>query len=269
MATPFVKMHGLGNDFVVFDARAQALPVLSNGVVRRLADRHTGIGCDQLIVVEPALNGGDARMRIFNSDGGEVEACGNAARCVAQLIGRARVETAGGTIEVAPDDDGATVDMGVPRFDWDVIPLAYAVDTLDLPVGWDALERPSAVNVGNPHVVFFVDDLDAVPLATLGPRIEVDPLFPERINVNVAQLIGPDRLRLKVWERGVGLTRACGTGACATAVSAMRRGLTGRKVEVELPGGMLGVEWRADGHVLMTGPAATAFRGEVDLAAFA
>ena len=269
MATPFVKMHGLGNDFVVFDARARALPALSSDVVRRIADRHTGIGCDQLIVVEPARDGGDVRMLIFNADGGEVEACGNASRCVAQLVGRARVETAGGLIEVAPDGDGATVDMGVPRFDWNAVPLAYAMDTLDMPVGWDSLERPSAVNVGNPHLVFFVDDIAAHPLSILGPRIENDPLFPERINVNVAQLITPDRLRLQVWERGTGLTQACGTGACATAVSAMRRGLTGRKVVVELPGGALEIEWRDDGHIAMIGPAATAFRGEVDLDAFA
>jgi diaminopimelate epimerase len=269
MATPFVKMHGLGNDFVVFDARSRALPELSSDVVRRLADRHTGIGCDQLIVVEPARNGGDARMRIFNSDGSEVEACGNASRCVAQLLGPARVETAGGLIEMAPDGDGATVDMGTPRFEWDAIPLAYPIDTLDMPVGWDSLERPSAVNVGNPHVVFFVDDIDVHPLSVLGPRIETDPLFPERINVNVAQLVAPDRVRLQVWERGAGLTRACGTGACATAVAAMRRGLTGRKVAIELPGGTLTIEWRADDHIAMTGPAATAYRGEVELDVYA
>ena len=269
MATPFVKMHGLGNDFVVFDARAHALPALSTEMVRRLADRHTGIGCDQLIVVEPARDGGDVRMLIFNADGSEVEACGNASRCVAQLVGRARVETAGGLIEVAPDGGGATVDMGTPRFDWDAIPLAYPMDTLDMPVGWDSLERPSAINVGNPHVVFFVEDIAALPLSILGPQIENDPLFPERVNVNFAQLIGPDRLRLQVWERGAGLTQACGTGACATAISAMRRGLTGRKVQVELPGGTLDIEWRADDHIAMTGPAATAFRGEVDLGALA
>jgi diaminopimelate epimerase len=143
------------------------------------------------------------------------------------------------------------------------------MDTLDMPVGWDSLERPAAANVGNPHVVFFVDEIDAHPLSVLGPRIETDPLFPERINVNVAQLIGPDRLRLQVWERGAGLTRACGTGACATAVSAMRRGLTGRKVTVELAGGVLAIEWRVDDHNMMTGPATTSFRGEVDLDAFA
>lgn len=269
MATPFVKMHGLGNDFVVFDARAQALPAMGDGLAARLADRHTGIGCDQLIVIEPPRAGGDARMLIFNSDGGEVESCGNASRCVAQLLGRARVETAGGMIEVAPEGDGATVDMGRPRFDWDAIPLAYAMDTRTMPVGWSGLDKPSAVNVGNPHVVFFVDDLDAVALATLGPQIEHDALFPERVNVNVAQLIGPDHLRLKVWERGAGLTRACGTGACATAIAAMRRGLTGRKVRVALPGGTIDIEWRADDHIAMTGPAATSFRGEVDLDAYA
>ena len=268
MATPFVKMHGLGNDFVVFDARAQGLPAMGGGLAARLADRHTGIGCDQLIVIDKPLNGGDARMLIFNSDGGEVESCGNASRCVAQLLGHAKVETAGGLIEVTPQGDGATVDMGEPRFDWDAIPLAYAMDTRDMPVGWEGLEAPSAVNVGNPHVIFFVDDFDAVPLATIGPQIEHDALFPERVNVNVAQLIGPDRMRLKVWERGAGLTRACGTGACATAIAAMRRGLTGRKVQVELPGGTLGIEWRADNHIAMTGPAATSFRGEVDLDAY-
>jgi diaminopimelate epimerase len=268
MATPFVKMHGLGNDFVVFDARAQALPAMAGGLVARLADRRTGIGCDQLIVIEPATQGGDARMRIFNADGGEVEACGNASRCVAQLLGAARVETAGGLLEMRPEGDGATVELPAPRFDWDAIPLAYAMDTRDMPVGWDGLEAPSAVNVGNPHVVFFVDDLDAVPLETLGPRIEQDPLFPERVNVNVAQLAGPDRLRLQVWERGVGLTRACGTGACATAIAAMRRGLVGRRATVEMAGGRLDIEWRADGRIAMTGPAATSFRGEVDLDAY-
>lgn len=269
MATPFVKMHGLGNDFVVFDARAQRLPAMGGGLAARLADRHTGIGCDQLIIIDKPLNGGDARMLIFNSDGGEVESCGNASRCVAQLLGHAKVETAGGLIELAPHGDGATVDMGEPRFDWDAIPLAYAMDTRDMPVAWEGLDAPSAVNVGNPHVIFFVDDVDAVPLAQLGPQIEHDALFPERVNVNVAQLIGPDHLRLKVWERGAGLTRACGTGACATAIAAMRRGLTGRKVQVELPGGTLGIEWRADNHIAMTGPAATSFRGEVDLDAYA
>jgi diaminopimelate epimerase len=269
MATPFVKMHGLGNDFVVFDARAQTLPAMGNGLAARLADRHTGIGCDQLIVIEAAENGGDARMRIYNADGGEVEACGNASRCVAQLLGPSKVETAGGVVEMNPAGDGATVILPAPRFDWDAIPLAYAMDTRDMPVGWDELNAPSAVNVGNPHVVFFVDEVDAVPLTTLGPQIETDPLFPDRVNVNVAQIVAPDRIRLQVWERGVGLTRACGTGACATAVAAMRRGLVGRTATVDMAGGRLIIEWREDGAIAMTGPATTAFRGEVDLDTFA
>lgn len=269
MATPFLKMHGLGNDFVVFDARQQGIE-LSPDQVRRLADRNTGIGCDQLVVIEPPRSGGDAFMRIWNSDGGEVAACGNATRCVAQLLGsHARIETLAGFLEADADAAGATVDMGRPAFEWDAIPLAYAMDTLEMPVGWDSLERPSAVSIGNPHAVFFVDDLEAVPLSVLGPRVETDPLFPEAVNVNVAQVIGRDSIRLKVWERGAGLTLACGTGACATAVAAMRRGLVDRTVSVELPGGRLRIEWDARGHIRMTGPAATSFRGEVDLDAYA
>ena len=269
MATPFIKMHGLGNDFVVFDARAHPL-ALSGDVVRRLADRHTGIGCDQLIVVEPARDGtADAYMRIWNADGSEVAACGNATRCVAQLLGgKAVIETAAGLLQAEQAGTGATVDMGRPHFEWDAIPLGYAMDTLKMPVGWDSLEAPTAVNVGNPHVVFFVDRLEDVPLSVLGPRIETDPLFPERVNVNVAQIVAPDRIRLAVWERGAGLTRACGTGACATALAAMRRGLVGRTVVVEQAGGPLTIEWRPTGHVCMTGPASTAFRGEVELEAY-
>ena len=267
MEIPFLKMHGLGNDFVVFDARQSPL-LLTADQVRGLADRRTGIGCDQLIVIE-AAQGADARMRIWNADGGEVESCGNASRCVAQVIGcKASVLTDGGRIELLPNGDGATVDMGPPRFDWDAVPLAYAMDTRDMPVGWDLLQRPGAVNVGNPHVVFFVGDLEAVPLAELGPVIETDPLFPARVNVNVATVTARDHLRLKVWERGVGLTRACGTGACATAVVAMRRGLVDRSVAVELPGGSLRIDWRADGHIEMSGPAATSFRGMVDIGAY-
>jgi diaminopimelate epimerase len=260
----FLKMHGLGNDFVVFDARSAPL-ALTGGQVRALADRHTGIGCDQLIVVEASPTA-DARMRIWNADGGEVESCGNASRCVALLLGQpAKVETGGGLIHLTPGDAAATVDMGAPRFDWDAIPLAYAMDTLTLPVGWDDLTAPTAVNVGNPHVIFFAPDTDAVPLDALGPQIEHDPLFPERINVNVATVESRARLRLRVWERGVGLTRACGTGACATAVGAMRRGLVDRRVTVALPGGELVIEWAADNHIRMTGPATLAFRGEVEL----
>ena len=263
MRIDFVKMHGLGNDFVVLDGRTTALPTLASAAVRRLADRHEGIGCDQLIVLEPADSDAfDLRMRIFNADGGEVESCGNASRAVALLIGqRARVETAGGIIEVNPQEGGASVDMGTPRFEWEAIPLAYAMDTLAMPVAWDELTAPSAVNVGNPHVVFFVADCDAVPLDLLGPEIESDPLFPERVNVNVATVESRDHIRLRVWERGAGLTRACGTGACASAIAAMRRGLVEKQVTVALPGGELAIGWGEDGRIAMTGPATESFRG--------
>ena len=265
---PFVKMHGLGNDFVVLDARADPLPAIDARLAAALANRHTGIGCDQLILLEPSAIA-DLKMRIFNADGSEVEACGNATRAVGLLHGAAaRIETAGGIVSAAPDAAGIAVDMGVPRFAWDAIPLAYALDTLALPVGWEALETPVAVNVGNPHAVFFVDDCDAVDLARLGPLIEHDPLFSERINVNVATVTSRDAIRLRVWERGAGLTLACGTGACATAVAAMRRGLTGRTVTVTLPGGPLRIDWGEDQRITMTGPASESFRGSFDPAAY-
>ncbi len=268
MRIPFVKMHGLGNDFIVLDARVDALPEMTSAIARALADRREGIGCDQLVLLEPSA--AEAfRMRFFNSDGGEVEACGNASRAVALLHGKAaRVETAGGAIMLEPAGSGATVDMGHPRFEWDAIPLAYAMDTAQMPVGWPsddgALETPIAVNVGNPHVVFFVEDADAIDLATLGPLIEHDPLFPEAINVNVASMIGKDHLRLNVWERGAGLTRACGTGACASAVAAIQRGLAGHRVTVTLPGGDLVIEWAPGETIRMTGPATESYRGSFE-----
>jgi diaminopimelate epimerase len=268
MTRPFLKMHGLGNDFVVFDARRDPLS-LTAAQVRAIADRHTGVGCDQLIVIERS-DRADALMRIWNADGGEVEACGNASRCVAQVIGaNAVIETVAGLIEGTATANGASIDMGAPRFGWDEIPLAYAMDTLHMPVGWETLENPVAVNVGNPHVVFFVPDTDAIDLERLGPIIEHDPLFPARINVNAASIASREHIRLRVWERGVGLTRACGTGACATATAAMRRGLVGRTVTVTLPGGDLSIAWRDDNHIVMTGPATTAFTGEIDLEAYA
>lgn len=268
MRVPFRKMHGLGNDFVVIDTREASLPAGLAMTGRRaaaLADRNTGIGCDQLIVLEPSTQA-DVRMRIFNPDGGEVEACGNASRAVGLLLagergGSTRIETLGGLLQAEAGSGGVTVDMGTARFDWAAIPLAYPMDTLHLPVGWEDLADPVAVNVGNPHVVFFVPDSDAVDLARLGPLIEHDPLFPARINVNVATLVAPDHLRLRVWERGAGLTRACGTGACATAIAAMRRRLVGRTVRVDLPGGPLTIAWDASDRILMTGPATTSFTG--------
>lgn len=268
MGVAFHKMHGLGNDFVIVDARRQPVSV-SGHALRALADRRTGIGFDQFIVIEPS-DAADARMRIFNADGGEVEACGNAARCVAALIGRdARIETLGGLLDTRLNGSSATIDMGHPRFAWETIPLAYAMDTRDMPVAWDELQRPAAVNVGNPHVVFFVADCDAVDLATLGPRIETDALFPERINVNVATLVDRHRIRLRVWERGAGLTLACGTGACATAAVAIRMGMADSPVAVTLPGGRLDIAWTPGTTLSMTGPAAHVFTGELPAAMLA
>lgn len=269
----FHKMHGLGNDFVVIDARAAPL-TMTPGRAAAIADRHTGIGCDQLIMLEACdafdkAAGADARMRIWNADGGEVGACGNAARAVGVLIGDATLATAGGTITTRRSDAGARVDMGSPRFAWDAIPLAYPLDTAAMPVGWDDLVAPAAVNVGNPHVVFVVADVGAVDLAVLGPRIEHDPLFPERINVSVVEVTGTQSLRIRTWERGAGLTRACGTGACAAAVIALRRGLVTAPVEVALPGGVLSIDWHAGGTIEMTGAATHVFTGEIDWDGFA
>ncbi|MEP3420127.1 MAG: diaminopimelate epimerase [Erythrobacter sp.] len=273
MRVPFIKMHGLGNDFIVLDARETALPPMTNDLARALADRREGIGCDQLILLEESVSHA-FKMRIFNSDGGEVEACGNASRAVALLHGeRAQIETAGGAITLEPAEGGASVDMGAPEFAWDKVPLAFAMDTLNMPVSWSDesgdLDAPIAVNVGNPHVVFFTKDTNAVKLGQIGPEIETDPLFPEGINVNVASVVGDNHLRLNVWERGAGLTRACGTGACATAIAAMKRGLVGRCATVSLPGGDLVIEWRDDNSILMTGPATEAYRGSFEWDDFA
>lgn len=269
MRIPFIKMHGLGNDFVVIDRRTADLPAMDEQVAARLADRHTGIGCDQLIVLEPSKFA-DFRMQIFNADGSEVGACGNASRAVALLHGRpARVETDGGEIALRPVVGGAQVDMGRPRFAWQDIPLAFAMDSAALPLSWGPLERGMAVNVGNPHVVFFVPDADAIALDELGPVVEHDPAFPERVNVNVAT-VTPHGIRLRVWERGAGLTLACGTGACATAVAAIRQKLVTSPVTVSLPGGELRIAWDgADGSILMTGPATESFRGTFEWDAFA
>jgi diaminopimelate epimerase len=261
MSLRFRKMHGLGNDFVILDARDGAVE-MDEARARAIADRRTGVGCDQLILLEPS-DVADVRMRIWNADGGEVEACGNAARCVALLEGgESAIETKGGVIHASANGRSATIDMGAPRFGWEDIPLAYGLDTAAMPVGWETLETPFAVNVGNPHVVFFVEDADLVDLARLGPLIESDPLFPERVNVNVASVDG-DAIRLRVWERGAGLTRACGTGACATAVAAIRRRLVASPVEVRLPGGILTIAWAPGETVRMSGPATHVFTGEL------
>ncbi len=255
--TRFHKMHGLGNDFVILDAREGAV-AMDAARARSIADRRTGVGCDQVILLEPS-DVADVRMRIWNADGGEVEACGNASRCVVLLEGRpTTIETKGGIL----NGDANGIDMGEPRFGWDEIPLAYAMDTAAMPVGWEELQEPFAVNVGNPHVVFFVRDADAIELARLGPLIEHDPLFPERVNVNVASFEG-DAIKLRVWERGAGLTAACGTGACATAVAAIRSRQAEGPVEVRLPGGALTIAWAPGEAIRMSGPAAHVFSGEL------
>jgi diaminopimelate epimerase len=269
---PFRKMHGLGNDFVVLDARREALPVTPRRAAA-IADRRFGIGCDQIIILEPAA-GADVFMRIRNPDGSEAGACGNATRCVAALVagpdgpGRVVVRTISGDLPVERLAGGLwRADMGPARLDWQAVPLARAMDTLHLPLGRDGVADPAACSMGNPHATFFVADLDRTPVTTLGPVFEHDPLFPERANIGFAQVLAPDRIRLEVWERGAGRTLACGSGACATLVNAARRGLTGRSASILLPGGELGITWREDGHVLMTGPVATAFTGDLDLAA--
>ena len=263
---PFLKMHGLGNDFVVLDARAQALE-LSPTAARRIADRHRGVGCDQLLILEPARNGGDLYLKILNADGGEVGACGNGTRCVARLIfeetgqPEAKIETLAGLLTGVSTDGQVTIDMGPANLDWQQIPLARELDTLHLDYTKGPLSNPVAVNMGNPHVLFFVNDAEAVDLEALGPQIETDPLFPDRVNVGLVQHLGGDHIRYRVWERGVGITIACGSGACAAGVAAARRSLTGRQVRVTLDGGDLRIDWRDDNHVLMAGPASKSFAG--------
>jgi diaminopimelate epimerase len=275
-AWPFRKMHGLGNDFVVLDARARPMS-LDPARARSIADRRTGIGCDQVIVIAPPqASGADARMRIFNPDGSEVGACGNATRCVAWLLmresGRPHVviETTAGLLRAeATGADRVTVAMGPPHLEWQSIPLAGPADTLRLPISAGPLSDPVAVSMGNPHAVFFVPDAEAVDLAALGPGIEHHPLFPERTNVEVAQILpSPDpdcgRIRMRVWERGAGITLACGTGACATLVAAVRRGLCPRRADLILDGGVLRIEWPEGGAVRMNGAVATSFTGLID-----
>lgn len=267
--TPFIKAHGAGNDFVIIDERTRRLD-LSEAAVRALSDRRTGIGCDQFITLHPPPPGTDADllMRIRNPDGSEAGACGNATRCVAELLfeenGRPYqvIRTAAGDLPAERMADGRQrVDMGPARLDWAEVPLARAVDTLHLPLPGD----PAACNMGNPHATLFVPDLADAPIATLGPALEHDPLFPDRANIGFVEVLAPDRIRLRVWERGAGLTLACGSGACAALVNAHRRGLVGRRAAVLMDGGTLDIEWTEAGRVLMAGPAATSFHGIVSL----
>jgi diaminopimelate epimerase len=273
---PFLKMHGLGNDFVVLDGRRTALE-LTPARRRAIADRRLGVGCDQLIVLEPPTErGADVFMRIYNPDGGEAGACGNATRCVASVVMDERkadqvtVQTISGLLESQRTGRGAnglpviSVDMGPARLDWRDIPVREACDTNHMPVGLGPLQDPAGTSMGNPHATFFVDNIAAVPLAELGPKLEHDPFFPERANIGIVQRVGEGRLRLRVWERGAGLTLACGSGACAAVVAASRRGLVDRKAEVILEQGSLTIEWLRDDHVVMTGGIAVAFKGELD-----
>jgi len=264
MRRPFHKMHGLGNDFVIVDARDKPFDV-TPGLARAIADRRTGVGCDQLIVLEPS-DTADLRMPIWNSDGSEVESCGNATRCVVQLTGATRIESDGGLLEGETVGMDIEVSLPEPKFGWQDIPLAYAMDTNPLPMAWDELENPVAVNVGNPHLVFFVPDAREVPLDQLGPRIEHDPAFPQRINVNVGTYVD-DRLKLRTFERGAGETLACGTGACASAVAAIATRRARSPVRVDMTGGSLLISWAPGEPIRMRGNATHVFTGELDLEA--
>jgi len=274
-AVSFTKMHGLGNDFVVIDARTQPL-ALSAVQARAIADRRLGVGCDQLIVIEPSASA-DAFLRILNADGGEVSACGNASRCIGAVLmaeknaDHVTLETRAGALEARQAANGVAVDMGPARLGWQEIPLAREMDTAHVELGIDTasgerLSDPVCVSMGNPHAVFFVRNPQRYDLATIGPVLEHDALFPERANITLVEVLARDRAVMRTWERGAGLTLACGTAACATLVAAHRRGLMDRKARLTLPGGDLEIEWRHDGHVIMSGPVATSFAGFFDLA---
>jgi diaminopimelate epimerase len=262
MRRHFHKMHGLGNDFVIVDAREQPFDVTPK-LAKAITDRRTGVGCDQLIVLEPS-DRADLKMRIWNSDGGEVESCGNATRCIVQLTGAHSIDSGGGLLSGEAGGEEVEVSLPEPRFSWDEIPLAYAMDTAALPMAWGELEHPFAVNVGNPHLVFLVPDAREIPLDEFGPRIENDPAFPERINVNVASYVH-DRLKLRTFERGAGETLACGTGACASAVAAISKKIAKSPVQVDMTGGSLTVSWAPGEPIRMRGAATHVFEGELDL----
>jgi diaminopimelate epimerase len=277
MDARFIKMHGCGNDFVVFDERAAPLG-LTQARAAAIAHRRTGVGCDQFIVIEtpPAGSNADAFMRIRNPDGREAGACGNATRCVAQLLYAERgqpdavIQTVAGMLPSRVLADGRVeVDMGPAALGWRDVPLAGPADTLHLNLAHGPLSDAAAVSMGNPHATFFVADVMALAAEALGPVLEHAAMFPERANIGFAQVLSPGRIRLRVWERGAGLTMACGSGACAALVNAARRGLADRSAAVIVDGGVLDVAWRDDGHVLMTGPAATAFHGSIRLSDYA
>ncbi|MBK8159266.1 MAG: diaminopimelate epimerase [Rhodospirillaceae bacterium] len=271
-AVPFLKMHGLGNDFVVLDARRQDL-TLSVQQRQRLGDRHFGVGFDQMVTLEnPLTPGADVFMRLHNADGSEARACGNATRCIAARImdekanGHAVIETVAGLLPAERLDNGQiAVDMGPANLDWADIPVASACDTLHMPVALGPVSDPVGVNVGSSHAVFFVPDVAAIDLPVIGLQLENHPFFPNRANIEFVQILSPTSMRMRVWERGAGITLACGSGACAALVAAARRGLTGRKGEVIVDGGTLTIEWLENGHVRMTGPWTLSYEGTIDL----
>jgi diaminopimelate epimerase len=271
MTQHFIKMNGLGNDFVIFDARKKSLR-LSRAEVKAIADRRFGVGCDQVIVIEKGKKA-RACMRIFNADGGEVSSCGNATRCVAWLLmeetGKKEIslETKAGVLACKRIGKMLiAADMGKPGLEWKQIPLKYKCDTMDLPINLRGSKAPSAVSMGNPHMVFIVPNVDAVPVKEAGSKLEHHPLFPERANISFAQILSKSRIKLRVWERGAGETLACGTAACAALVALCRKGLVGNHAEVILPGGVLDIEWnKKTGHVWMTGSVAVSFNGEIKL----
>ena len=253
-------MHGLGNDFVILDGREEQV-AMTPARARAIADRRTGVGCDQLIVLAPS-SAADLRMEIWNADGSRAEACGNASRCVVKLTGATRIETEGGLLDASTCGDEIEVSLGEPRFAWNAIPLAYSMPTAPVPLAWDEYAEPMAVNVGNPHLVFFVDAIDEARLAEVGPRIEADAIFPDRINVNVAT-IADGVVTLRTWERGAGLTLACGTGACATAVAAIASKRATSPVRVEMTGGSLTITWEPGEPARMRGAATYVFEGNL------
>jgi len=273
MSLPFLKMHGAGNDFVIFDARQRPIR-LTPQQVQKIAARNNAVtkGCDQVIVMEPSAKAG-VFMRIYNADGSEVGSCGNATRCVAWLVmdesgnDHCVVQTTEGLLECTRTGEWLVmVDMGAARLDAKSIPLAAGIDRKHIPLSYGVLKDGVAVGMGNPHIVYFVDDAETADLATYGAIIEESiAIFPERVNVSAAQVIGPNRIKLRVWERGAGLTKACGTAACATLVAAAEQGKTGYAADIDMPGGTLSIEWRGDGHVLMTGPVEKEFAGVVEL----
>jgi diaminopimelate epimerase len=262
MTRTFHKMHGLGNDFAIFDTREDPL-TFDDTTARAIADRKTGVGCDQLIVLEKSA-AADLKMRIWNHDGIEVESCGNASRCVIALTHAQTIETGGGLVTGAEYGLDIEVTLGEPHFEWEKVPIAYAMATNPLPMAWGELQHPIALNVGNPHLVFFVENAGSIDLDELGPRIEHDPVFPERINVNVAEL-HPDGIRLRTWERGSGITRACGTGASATAVAAILTKRVQSPVKVTMRGGSLTIAWEPGQPIRMKGGATYVYKGEIDL----